>query len=61
MYKSAGQHDAAADKSGRVKVPMKMRREIRMFNLAEENCVSLCVDFVQEKLEQSGLDRKLRL
>lgn len=61
MYKSAGQHDAAADKSGRVKVPMKMRREIRMFNLAEENCVSLCVDFVQEKLEQAGLDRKLRL
>lgn len=40
---------------------MKKIRESRTFNIAEETSISLCVDFVQEKLKQAGLDRKLLL
>jgi len=36
-----------------------MRHESRVFNIAEETSISSCVDFVQEKLKQAGLDKKL--
>ena len=38
---------------------MKKRQEGRVFSIAEETSISSCVDFVQEKLKQAGLDRKL--
>ena len=38
---------------------MKKSRESRVFNIAEETSVSSCVDYVQEKLKQAGLDKKL--
>lgn len=38
---------------------MKKGNESRAFNIAEKTSISSCVDFVQEKLKQAGLDKKL--
>ena len=38
---------------------MKKVRESRTFPITEESGIRSCVDFVQEKLKQAGLDRKL--